>query len=109
MLEHQWLQSTKVPCNASFFGCQPYFFNHSFQSTPVTLFYDGSVRLMGVMEAMSSDRRAIVQTGGAGLWTRDTPFGTDGYFIDTAYDFAASSYHILTTNGIRGRDTIGTE
>jgi prepilin-type N-terminal cleavage/methylation domain-containing protein len=110
MLEHQWLQNVKVPCNASFFGCQPYFFNHSFQSAPVTLFYDGSVRLMGVMEAMSSDRRAMRQSSdGVGLWTRDTPFGTGGYFIDAGYDFAASSYHILTTNGIRGRDTVGRE
>jgi len=62
------------------------------------------------MEAMSSDRRAMRQTGdGVGLWTRDTPFGTGGYFIDAGYDFAASSYHILTTNGIRGRDTVGRE
>ena len=110
MLEHQWLQNVKIPCNASFEGCVPYFFNHSFQSAPVTLFYDGSVRLMGVMEALSSDRRASRQTaGGVGLWTRDTPFGDDGYFISDAYDFAATSYHILTTEGIRGRDTIGRE
>ena len=110
MLEHQWLQNSKVPCNSSFEGCQPYFFNHSFQSVPVTLFYDGSVRLMGVMEAMSSDRRAQRQTaGGEGLWTRDTPFGDDGYFISDGYDFAAASYHILTTRGIRGRDTVGRE
>ncbi len=110
MLEHQWLQNTKVNCNSSFFGCQPYFFNHSFQSIPVTLFYDGSVRLMGVMEAMSSDRRAKSQTDdGEGLWTRDTPFGTAGYFIGEGYDFAETSYHILTTNGIRGRDTVGQE
>ena len=110
MLEHHWLQNVKVPCNASFLGCEPYFFNHSFQSTPVTLFYDGSVRLMGVMEALSSDRRAMRQTAdGVGLWTRDTPFGADGYFIPEGYDFAATSYHILTTEGVRGRDTVGRE
>ena len=79
--------------------------NHSFQSQPVTLFYDGSVRLMGVMEALSSDRRNIRQAGN-GLWSRDTPFGEDGYFIPDAYDFAATAYHILTTDGIRGRDII---
>ncbi|MHC4650155.1 MAG: type II secretion system protein, partial [Planctomycetota bacterium] len=43
MLEHPWLQNTKVACNDSFDGCEPYYFNHSYQSIPVTLFYDGSV------------------------------------------------------------------
>ena len=109
MLEHHWLQNTKVPCNASFLGCQPYFFNHSFQSAPVTLFYDSSVRLMSVSEALSSDRRAKVQTGLVGLWTHDTTFGDNGYFIDDGYDFSATSYHILTTFGVRGGDTVGTE
>ncbi len=109
MLEHHWLQHVKVPCNASFLGCEPYFFNHSFQSAPVTLFYDSSVRMMSVAEALSSDRRAKVQTGLVGLWTHDTTFGDNGYFIDDAYDFAATSYHILTIDGVRGRDTVGTE
>jgi prepilin-type N-terminal cleavage/methylation domain-containing protein len=108
MLEHHWLQNMKVPCNAAFFGCEPYYFNHSFQSMPVTLFYDGSTRLMSVFEAMSSDRRHERQAG-YGLWSRDTPFGTGGYFIDDGYDFANTGYHILTIDGVRGRDTIGTE
>jgi prepilin-type N-terminal cleavage/methylation domain-containing protein len=114
MLEHQWLQNTKVPCNNAFEDCEPYYFNHSFQSMPVTLFYDGSVRLMGVLEAMSSDRRVQQQTtsqnqSGHGLWSRDTPFLGDGYLISDGYDFAATSFHILTIDGIRGRDTIGAE
>jgi prepilin-type N-terminal cleavage/methylation domain-containing protein len=113
ILERHWLQNTKVPCNPSFKGCVPYFFNHSFQSVPATLFYDGSVRMMGVMEAMSSDRRNIRQTGGEedghGLWSRDTPYGEDGYYISDGYDFAATSYHILTIDGVRGRDTVGQE
>ncbi len=108
MLEHQWLQNTKVNCNSAFLGCEPYYFNHSFQSIPVTLFYDGSVRMMSVLEAMSSDRRNMNQTG-HGLWSRDTPFGDDGYLIDIGYDFAATSFHILTIDGVRGRDTIGKE
>jgi len=108
MLEHHWLQNAKIACNGSFFGCEPYYFNHSFQSLPVTLFYDGSVRLMGVFEAMSSDRRAQRQSG-FGLWSRDTPMGANGYFIDDGYDFAESSFHILTIEGARGRDTVGKE
>ncbi len=110
MLEHYWLQSPKVPCNVNFTGCEPYFFNHGFTSIPVTLFYDGSVRMMGVLEAMSSDRRITRQNDdGAGLWSRDTTFGEDGYFISDAYDHAKTSYHILTIDGARGRDTIGRE
>jgi hypothetical protein len=111
MLEHHWLQNNKVACNDSFYGCEPYFFNHSFQSQPVTMFYDGSVRMMGVFEAMSSDRRMERQTGveGWGLWSRDTPMGAGGYFIADGYDFAETSYHILTIDGVRGRDTIGRE
>jgi prepilin-type N-terminal cleavage/methylation domain-containing protein len=108
MLEHHWLQNVKVPCNDAFEGCEPYYFNHSFQSMPVTLFYDGSVRLMSVFEAMSSDLRHERQAG-HGLWTRDTPFGADGYFISDGYDFAATGYHILTTEGVLGRDALGAE
>jgi prepilin-type N-terminal cleavage/methylation domain-containing protein len=108
LVEFRWLQNTKVPCNYAFSGCEPYWFNHSYRSMPVTLFYDGSVRLTSVMEAMSSDRRAEYQSG-VGLWSRDTTFGDDGFFISDGYDFAATSYHILTIDGIRGRDITGAE
>ncbi|MHC4650988.1 MAG: hypothetical protein ACYTES_09035, partial [Planctomycetota bacterium] len=108
VLEFRWLQNTKVPCNAAFTGCEPYWFNHSYRSMPVTLFYDGSVRLTSVIEAMSSDRRAERQRG-YGLWSRDSTFGDDGFFISDGYDFAATSYHILTIDGIRGRDITGAE
>jgi type II secretory pathway pseudopilin PulG len=108
ILEHHWLQNMKVPCNAAFMGCEPYYFNHSYQSMPVTLFYDGSVRLMSVLEAMSSDRRHARQAG-YGLWTRDTTFGDDGYLHADGYDFAETSFHILTTDGVLGRDTLGRE
>jgi hypothetical protein len=114
VLEQSWLQNSKVPCNVAFDsptvegGCEPYYFNHSFQSMPVTLFYDGSIRLMGVLEAMSSDRR-IEQQSGHGLWSRDTSLGEAGYFVPEGYDFADTSFHILTIDGIRGRDTIGSE
>jgi prepilin-type N-terminal cleavage/methylation domain-containing protein len=110
MLEHHWLQDPEVPCNDAFLGdCEPYYFNHGYHSVPVTLFYDGSVRLMSVIEAMSSDRRHEFQTG-YGLWSRNTPFQTDGFFISDGYDNAAeTSFHILTTDGVRGRDTLGRE
>jgi prepilin-type N-terminal cleavage/methylation domain-containing protein len=107
-LEFRWLQNLKVPCNDAFSGCEPYWFNHSYRSMPVTLFFDGSVRLTSVIEAMSADRRAQRQQG-HGLWSRDTTFGADGLFIADGYDFAETSYHILTIDGIRGRDVTGAE
>ncbi|MHC4427940.1 MAG: type II secretion system protein [Planctomycetota bacterium] len=114
MLEHQWLQNVEVPCNPSFseFGsvldCEPYYFNHALTSQPVTLFYDAHVSLVGAHEAMLADRRHAAQYD-YGLWSRDTPFGTDGYLISLGYDFAETSFHILTTDGAFGRDVVGRE
>ena len=65
---------------------------------------------MGVLEAMSSSRRVVRQNEqGMGLWTNHTTFQDDGYFISDAYDFSETGYHILTTEGAKGRDTIGRE
>jgi hypothetical protein len=114
MLEHQWLQNPEVECNpafdqfASVLDCEPYYFNHGLTSSPVTLFYDAHVQLVGVHEAMLADRRVDLQVG-YGLWSRDTPFGENGYLIDVGYDFADSSFHILTTDGAWGRDILGKE
>jgi prepilin-type N-terminal cleavage/methylation domain-containing protein len=111
MLEHHWLQNRKVDCNAAFSdgtydGCEPYYFNHSAYSSPVTLFFDGHIASLGVQTAEQADGRMQVQSG-YGLWSRDTPMGTDGYFIGYGFDFANTSFHVLTTDGIRGRDTLG--
>ncbi len=114
LLEHQWLQNVEVECNSAFdpFGsvldCEPYYFNHALTSQPVTLFYDAHVALVGAHEAMLADNRHDNQVG-YGLWSRDTPFGADGYMIDVGYDFAETSFHILTTSGALGRDILGKE
>jgi hypothetical protein len=42
-----------------------------------------------------------------GLWHRATPFGASGYFIESGFDGVPLSHHILTTDGILGRDTLG--
>ncbi|MHC4992683.1 MAG: type II secretion system protein [Planctomycetota bacterium] len=60
----------------------------------------------GVRAAESADSRMAVQAG-HGLWSRDTTAGSDGYFVDIGYDFASTSFHIMTTEGIRGRDKLG--
>ncbi|NNF41476.1 MAG: type II secretion system protein [Phycisphaerales bacterium] len=110
VLEHHWLQNTQADCNPSFVpgtydGCEPYYFNHAWESSPMTLFYDGHVESIGTRKAMRADGRQMAQTG-YGLWSRDTTFGEDGYFIPEGYDQAATSYHILTTDGIKGRDIV---
>ncbi len=114
MLEHHWLQARAADCNPSFDGgpyvCEPYYFNHAWESSPVTLFYDGHVEPIGVRRTMRADGRVREQTGNAewGLWSQDvSDWRTDGYFIDAGYDRAATSFHILTTDGIRGRDVVG--
>ncbi|MHC4383144.1 MAG: hypothetical protein ACYTES_20370 [Planctomycetota bacterium] len=107
MLEHSWLQGPPAECNPAWSGCVPYWFNHGIESTPVTLFYDGSVRLLPNTEAFAADQLVLQQTGGVdGLWHRGTPFGEDGYFIPEGYDGTPLSHHVLTTEGILGRDTI---
>jgi prepilin-type N-terminal cleavage/methylation domain-containing protein len=107
MLEHSWLQNSPGLCNPHFTGCEPYYFNHSIDSAPVTLFYDGSVRLLPNSEVLSADFQILGQTGGVdGLWHRGTPFGADGYLIGDSYDYVPLSHHVLTTDGILGRDTL---
>lgn len=110
MLEHHWLQARATDCNPGFSpgtydNCEPYYFNHAWESSPATLFYDGHVETVGVRKAERADGRNIAQTG-YGLWSRDTMFGADGYHIGLGYDQANTSFHILTTNGIRGRDIV---
>ena len=113
MIEHHWLQNRRADCNPAFqgptpygYGCEPYYFNHGWESSPAALFYDGSVRQVGVREAELADGRARQQNNQIGLWHRGTPFGTNGYFIDASYDFSNTSFHVLTANGILGRDFV---
>ena len=108
MIEFNWLQDPPAECNPVFGpDCVPFFFNHGIDSTPVALFYDGHVRLLPNTEVFAADQQILKQTGGVdGLWHRGTPFGEDGYFIQFGYDGVPLSHHILTTDGILGRDTI---
>ncbi|MHC4991727.1 MAG: prepilin-type N-terminal cleavage/methylation domain-containing protein [Planctomycetota bacterium] len=108
MLEHSWLQNSPGDCNPAFLGCEPYYFNHALASAPVTLFYDGSVRLLPNTEVQAADLQILDQTDGVdGLWHRGTSFGDDGYLNGDGYDSVELSHHVLTTDGILGRDTLG--
>ncbi|MHC4428330.1 MAG: hypothetical protein ACYS0D_06970, partial [Planctomycetota bacterium] len=104
-IEHHWNQDPPDIYNPNTF--EPYYFNHGIDSTPLALFYDGGVRLFPNTEALAADQQILDQTGGTdGLWHRGTPFGEEGFFITDGYDGAPISHHILTTNGILGRDTL---
>lgn len=117
VLEHQWLQNNpKELCNPSFIGtyprddecCEPFYFNHAWQSSPVTLFYDGHVGNVSVLDAVADDEQVREQNNGDfGLWSKDTPWGDDGYLIEYGYcNDCETSFHVLTTDGIRGRDVL---
>jgi prepilin-type N-terminal cleavage/methylation domain-containing protein len=113
IMEHHWLQNVHAECNPSFTtggfdGCEPYYFNHGFESVPMVTFYDGHVEGLGVSEAMAADERLMHQVNNQfGLWSRDTPFGEDGYLISDSWDLLSNtSFSVLTTDGILGRDTI---
>jgi len=111
MLEHHWVQNSPVdPCipnlsNGTYLGCQPYQFNHAAVSSPATLFFDGSVRLLPNTEVLAADAQVLKQTG-EGLWHRGTPFGVNGYGGSQSFDGTILSHHVLTTDGILGRDTV---
>jgi len=128
MCEHHWLQGNRgITCNPAFpdgtyNGCEPYYFNHAFESAPGCLFFDGSVRTMSVREAGASDNQARTG-GGLGLYFRPGDPGftesgnlvTNGYWLEAGYDFSTegggpngyqTGFHILTKDGILGRDTL---
>jgi prepilin-type N-terminal cleavage/methylation domain-containing protein len=106
MIEHNWLQ--KAPdqlTNPNFSGnSTPWFFNHGYNSEPGCLFFDGSISLVGCLRAQQAEQRA------GQLWSRNTPFQGSGYFGAQSYDFLVrTSFHVLTIDGIEGRDVLGAE
>ena len=126
MLEHHWLQNNESDANPSFSGeDSSWMFNQGYNSAPITLFFDGHVSATGVREAMDADGRArkLHQNNNIcgncppsssdcelGLWSRGTQYGQNGYYQQYSYDtLVNTSYHILTTNGIRGRDVLSAQ
>jgi prepilin-type N-terminal cleavage/methylation domain-containing protein len=110
MIEHNWLQFTPdSPVNPNFAGgATPWFFNHGYNSAPACLFFDGHIELVGCQRSMQADQRVAATNGS--VWSRNTPLGTYGYFGNQSYDFLVrTSFHILTTDGIEGRDVLGAE
>ena len=126
MIEHHWLQNNESEANPSFLPPDPsWVFSQGYNSSPACLFFDGHVAVKGVREAMDADKRCealidnnnvcSIDCGGdaceKGLWHRQGSayFGhAGGYGEDRAYDnLVGTSMHMYTTDGIRGRDFLG--
>lgn len=110
MIEHNWLQNTPDSLiNTNFAGGDtPWQFNHGYNSAPACLFFDGHIELVSCQKSMQADNRVAPSNGS--IWSKNTPFGTNGYFGAQSYDFLVNtSFHILTTDGIEGRDVLGDE
>lgn len=121
--EHEWLQNCPAGLNPAFTTETPYYFNHSPQSAPASLMYDGSVRIFSANEALLSndrlarqyDRSGVTYPPGEGnerpglLWMND--WTGEDYFEAGKHGFAdeETSFGVLTRGGIKGRDTIGME
>ncbi|MFO0829959.1 MAG: hypothetical protein U0572_17590 [Phycisphaerales bacterium] len=105
MVEHSWLVNPPAATNPAWSEPEPYYFNQGIASKPGCLFFDGSIAEMTMTQAVADDASMLKSTNGIdGLWSRDTPFGADGYFGAQAFDDTRNSFHILTTDGITGRD-----
>ncbi len=119
MIERIWLQNREGGENCSAFSpASPWLFNQGYNSAPVCLYFDGHVQMTGVADAMEADSRVSgqnatntnVSTTGKGLWHRGTPLGGNfnAYYTAQAYDqLVNTAFHVLTTDGIQGRDTVG--
>ena len=108
IIEHNWNFGQPGPVNPAFAGGNtPYFFNAGLAAAPITLFFDGHVAELPNSQVVADDEMVLKQSGGwVGLWTRDTPLGANGYYGAQSYDGTIVSHHILTANGILGRDVL---
>ncbi len=119
MIELYWLQNQDGgPTNPGFSGgYTPWYFNQGNSSTPCAMFFDGHAASIAVSEVMDANRRCIAgwnnvpaappQTG-RGLWHTGTPLGVNGFYQQLSFDMLAdTSFHMLTTDGILGRDILG--
>ena len=108
VFEHSWLQNSPGDVNPLFDPAEEYYYNHGIQSAPCSLFFDGSVRVFSMREAVKSNERVLRQ-GSCSLWIND--WAGNNYYEGQSYGFPEeeTSAGILTRCGIRGRDTVGAE
>jgi len=118
LMEHNWLQNSVTDCSMNWEGtwfngldscwdgCEPFHFNNSYKSAPITAYTDGHV---GTFEVAQADRDSalVSDENGMGLWHTETGDGAGGYFTGYGSDWVSWSGHTHTTNGIKGRDILG--
>jgi len=105
LIEQRWCQQPPALAKPEFTTAQYYRFNSGAGSQPGTIFYDGHVSFVPMSTFAADDAMAAQQTGD-GLWSRDTPYGANGVWSSEAIDGFYNSAHLLTTDGILGRDLL---
>jgi len=117
LMEHYWLQNSVTDCSMNWGGtwfdnldgcwdgCEPFHFNNSYKSAPVTAFSDGHVGSFEVAQAERDDN-LVAADNGMGLWHRETGDGGNGYFTGYGSDWVSWSGHTHTLRGIKGRDIL---
>ncbi len=110
-IEHHWNLGQPGPVNPAYDdGITPYAFTNGIDAKPLTLFFDGRVAELPNTQVAADDAKVLEGTAGAvGVWTRDTPFGASGYLGAGTFDGFVSGHHVLTADGIFGRDILSTE
>ena len=121
MVEKLWLQNreggeTNFNCGGS---KRLWLFNEGYNSSPVCSFIDGHIAQIGVSTAIADNKKVKFQNSsipcpaGRGLWhlTAIPILQQGGWFnpqfgYDGVVDSTPTSFHILTTDGILGRDIV---
>lgn len=110
LFEHNWNHGQPGAFNPAFAGENtPYYFNHGRDATPLTCFFDGSVRMLRTGNAADDDARIREENSSDGLWHQGTDLGSGGYYSKFSYDGVHVAHNVLTTDGIRGRDILTTQ
>ncbi len=121
IIEKLWLQNKgKAPeRNNNCLNPRSWLFNEAYNSSPACLFLDGHTQLCGMNTAANDDKRTQTLNSantsmcptGRGLWHRGTPMGANGWTntalaYDPVVQMNPTGFHMLTTDGITGRDIL---
>ena len=130
MIEYHWLQNAPgTPSRFKHEGDPTWLFSQGLSSMPAMCFFDGHVDTITITQMVVSDTLIREMSEGAaligkgpcegykvplnewqnGLWSRDTPLGAGGYFSAEAIGGVSTGAHVVTTDGIRGRDVVSLE
>jgi len=118
LMEHYWLQNMRASEECGLYwdgtwfaagdgcwdGCEPFHFNGSYNSAPITVFVDGHVGVVDVAQASRDDM--MLEGQGSPLWNRNTADGANGYYNNGSADWIDWSGHTHTVDGVRGRDIL---